>query len=94
MPLTGQLTNGGGGLARVPIVDLRGYRDQLPAGDRHLKFHSFSLREWLRKENGTAENDVLLVSSSSVTALTQYAIEKDRARETGGFGGLLLQTGR
>jgi hypothetical protein len=54
----------------------------------------FSLREWLRKENGTAENDVLLVSSSSVTALTQYAIEKDRARETGGFGGLLLQTGR
>ena len=73
---TGRLTNGGGGLAKVPIVDLRGYRDQLPAGDMHLKFHSFSLRERLRKANGTAENDVLLVSSSSFTALTQYAIAK------------------
>lgn len=60
---TGQLTNGGGGLSRLPIIDYREYTDELPNGDIHLRFHSFSLRERLRKANGDAGNQVMLVES-------------------------------
>lgn len=56
---TGQLTNGGGGLAHTPIIELREYTDELPNGDIHLKFHSFSFRERLRKANGDAGNHVM-----------------------------------
>jgi hypothetical protein len=73
---TGRLTHGGGGLSRVPILDLRGYRDQAPAGDMHLKFHSFSFRERLRRANGTAANEVLLVGGASFSGLAQYGLEK------------------
>ncbi|HTM50318.1 MAG TPA: DUF6351 family protein [Bryobacteraceae bacterium] len=71
---TGRVTNGGGGLSRLPILDLRGYRDQSPNGDIHLKYHSFSLRQRLRRANGTASNHVLLVSGSN--SLVQYGIDK------------------
>jgi len=60
---TGQLINGGGGLANTPIVDYRQYWDELPNGDIHLIFHSFSLRERLRKANGDADNQVMLVQA-------------------------------
>jgi hypothetical protein len=73
---TGRLTHGGGGLSRVPILDLRGYRDQAPAGDMHLKFHSFSFRERLRRANGTVANEVLLVGGASFSGLAQYGLEK------------------
>ena len=63
-------------MARVPIIDLRGYRDRSPAGDLHLKFHSFSFRERLRKANGTTANEVILVSNPGFTGLTPYAIAK------------------
>ncbi|TWD83589.1 hypothetical protein FB561_4755 [Kribbella amoyensis] len=62
---TGQLTNGGGGLASTPIVDYRQYTDELANGDIHLRFHSFSLRERLRKANGDVGNHVMLVQSNS-----------------------------
>ncbi len=50
----GLITNAGGGLGKLPIIDVRPYRDNLPEGDNHLKYHSFSLRERLQKANGTS----------------------------------------
>lgn len=58
---TGRLTNGGGGLKDVPIIDYRAYADDNAGGDIHLRYHSFSMRERLRKANGTAANQVMLV---------------------------------
>ncbi len=61
---TGQLIDGGGGLASTPIIDYRQYLDEQPNGDIHLMFHSFSLRERLVKANGDAGNQVMLVQSA------------------------------
>ncbi len=58
---TGRLTNGGGGLRDIPIIDYRAYSDDNPIGDIHLRFHSFSMRERLKKANGDADNQVMLV---------------------------------
>jgi hypothetical protein len=57
---TGVITFAGNGLARLPIIDVRPYRDKLVSGDNHLKYHSFSYRERLRIANGTFENEVIL----------------------------------
>jgi hypothetical protein len=75
---TGRLTNGGGGLGKIPIIDIRPYRDQTDAGDFHLKFHSFTLRERLRKANGTIANEILLVSAGGFSnpELQDYATAK------------------
>jgi hypothetical protein len=61
---TGRLTNGGGGLAATPIIDLRGYSDDAANGDVHVRYHSFSMRERLRKANGRVDNHVMLVTDS------------------------------
>lgn len=58
---TGRLTNAGGGLRNVPIIDYRAYADANPGGDIHLRFHSFSMRDRLIKANGDADNQVMLV---------------------------------
>jgi hypothetical protein len=58
---TGRLTNGGGGLRDVPIIDYRGYSDDNAVGDIHLRYHSFSMRDRLVKANGSAANQVMLV---------------------------------
>jgi hypothetical protein len=58
---SGRLTNGGGGLATVPIIDYRTYYDDLPAGDVHLRFQSFTTRARLEKANGYADNHVMLL---------------------------------
>jgi len=58
---TGRITSGGAGLANVPIMDVRGYQDADPKGNVHLKYHSYSFRERLRKANGTIANEVMLV---------------------------------
>jgi hypothetical protein len=77
---TGQVTNGGAGMAQwpVPIIDVRPYLDMLaPDGNVHLKFHSFSLRERLLKANGTFANEVILVGTGSrSTPLDEYAVQK------------------
>jgi hypothetical protein len=80
---TGRVTYGGLGLRQVPIIDVRPYRDALPNGDVHLKFHSFSLRERLHRANGTVANDVLLVGpvaqpgqAPGSWSMDQYAMEK------------------
>ena len=58
---TGRLTNGGGGLATTPIIDYRAYSDDREGGDVHTRYHSFSMRERLRKVNGHADNHIMLV---------------------------------
>ncbi len=57
---TGRLTNGDGGLRDIPIIDYRAYADEQTAGDIHLRYHSFSMRERLIKANGDADNQVML----------------------------------
>lgn len=61
---TGRLTNGGGGLRDMPIIDYRAYNDDAPGGDIHLRYHSFSLRERLVRANGNADNQVMWVEDS------------------------------
>ena len=58
---TGRLTSGGGGLADTPIIDYRAYSDDRENGDVHVRYHSFSMRERLRKANGRTDNHVMLV---------------------------------
>jgi hypothetical protein len=58
---SGRLTSGGGGLATTPIVDIRGYHDDDPMGNIHIRFHSFTLRERLIKANGHADNQIMLL---------------------------------
>jgi hypothetical protein len=57
---SGRLTNGGGGLATTPIIDYRAYLDDVPQGNVHVRYHSFSLRARLLKANGYADNHVML----------------------------------
>jgi len=74
---TGRVTHGGGGLARIPIIDLRRYSDLRPKGDVHLRYHSFSLRARLERANGTAANEVMLVGGDTPRGvLEDYAIAK------------------
>jgi hypothetical protein len=55
------MVNGGGGLATVPIIDYRTYYDDLPAGDVHLRFQSFTTRSRLEKANGYSDNRIMLL---------------------------------
>jgi hypothetical protein len=77
---SGRITNGGLGLASIPIVDYRAYNDDAPNGDIHVRYHSFSMRERLRRANGNAANQVMLVEDqryglySTESPLLQHAI--------------------
>lgn len=71
---TGRVAHGGLGLARVPIIDVRGYTDLTEKGDVHQKYHSFSLRERLRAANGTAANLVMLVAPGGQRGLAVNAL--------------------
>jgi hypothetical protein len=76
---TGRITYGGGGLAKLPIIDFRGYVDLTDRGDVHLKYHSFSLRERLQTANHTTANEVMLVASGQSPtshAVQAYALAK------------------
>ena len=61
---TGRMTWGGAGLAQVPIIDYRNYMDDAKDGDVHVRFHSFSLRERLKKANGHVDNHVMWVEDN------------------------------
>lgn len=61
---TGRLTNGGGGLADVPIIDYRAYTDDKENGDIHVRYHSLSMQARLEKANGTAANRVSLLEDT------------------------------
>jgi Tannase-like family of unknown function (DUF6351) len=55
---TGRINSGGGGLPRVPILDVRPYTD-FPQADIHTYIHSYIVRERLRQATGTAANQVM-----------------------------------
>jgi uncharacterized tannase-like protein DUF6351 len=57
---SGRILNGGGGLASTPLIDYRDYRD-LVAGDQHMRVMSFVTRARLLKQNGHADNQVMIV---------------------------------
>jgi hypothetical protein len=54
---TGRIVLGHGGLGDVPILDIRGYTDNL--GDFHTYIHSYVVRERLRENAGSAKNQVM-----------------------------------
>ena len=55
---TGRVNAGAGGLASIPIIDVRPYRD--PTGDIHDRVRSLSMRARLVAENGASDNQVIL----------------------------------
>lgn len=61
---SGRLLFGGGGLASIPIIDYRAYNDEVPNGDIHVRYHSFSVRERLMKANGRVDNHVMVVEDN------------------------------
>lgn len=61
---SGRLTNGGLGLASIPMIDYRGYMDDAPRGDIHVRYQSFSMRERLLKANGHIDNHVMLTEDN------------------------------
>lgn len=57
---SGMMLSGAGGLKSLPMLDYTGiYSDLRPAGDYHMKHHHFSVRERLKRWNGTADNMVM-----------------------------------
>jgi hypothetical protein len=56
---TGRVDSGSGGLASIPIIEIRGYNDF--NNDVHDSVRSFVLRARLAAANGSAENQVILV---------------------------------
>lgn len=62
---TGQLDEGGGGLASVPIIDFRTYNDLF--ADPHDSVRTQSMRQRLIRANGTAANQITLDSPSYTT---------------------------
>jgi uncharacterized tannase-like protein DUF6351 len=73
----GLIIDGGLGLARTPIIELRTYTDAL--GDIHTRYWSFVTRQRLLERNGTFANQVMLLTgldgasnaAASLEALTQ-----------------------
>jgi hypothetical protein len=61
---SGRLTNGGGGLHDIPIIDYRAYNDAVPNGDIHVRYHTFSMRARIEKANGSAANQVAVVEDN------------------------------
>jgi hypothetical protein len=62
---SGRMLYAGWGLRDVPIVDYRLYEDRNAQGAFHLRYHSFITRERLRKANGSADNQVMLLEGSA-----------------------------
>jgi hypothetical protein len=57
---TGRLQQAQGGMSLVPIIDYRTYYDDLPGGDVHMRFQTFTTDARLMKANGTTDNRVML----------------------------------
>jgi hypothetical protein len=55
---TGQVNSGAGGLALVPIIDIRVYADTVP--DIHDEYRSFVTRARLAATNGSSDNQVMM----------------------------------
>ena len=77
---TGKVTNGGGGLGLIPVLDVDGsYADYAANGNVHLKFQHFSVRERVRKANGDADNYVMWSGAhgTSASAVGQALVAMD-----------------
>jgi len=57
---TGRMNQAQGGMGSVPIIDYRTYYDDLPAGDVHMRFQTFTTDARLMKAQGTTDNRVML----------------------------------
>jgi hypothetical protein len=75
---SGMTMTGGGGLEDTPIIDVRNYSD--PSGDFHESYHSFKARARLIRENGHADNQVLLrgAGASFSTVSSEVVARMDR----------------
>ena len=79
---SGRLTNGGLGLSSIPMIDYRGYMDDNPGGDVHMRYHSFSTRERLRKANGHIDNHVMLTEDNRYGGFsTRSPVLRDAIRQ-------------
>ena len=82
---TGRMTNGGGGLAFIPIIDYRAYVDNAVNGEVHLQYHTFSMKKRLEKANGHTDNRVMVMEdgrfglySSNSPLLQRMVLAMDR----------------
>jgi hypothetical protein len=62
---TGRVNSGAGGLADIPIIDVRGYTDVNV--DIHDRFRSFSTRDRLLAANGHADNHVIWIADRTAS---------------------------
>jgi uncharacterized tannase-like protein DUF6351 len=56
----GRILGGGGGLASTAIITRSGGNDLITAGDVHLRYHSFAIRQRLINANSHADNQVIV----------------------------------
>jgi hypothetical protein len=56
----GRILYGGGGLGSTAMITRSGGNDLLVAGDVHLRYHSFAIRQRLINANGHADNQVIV----------------------------------
>lgn len=79
---SGRMLYGGWGLKDIPIIDYRLYEDLDPQGAYHPRYHSFILRERLRKATGSTANHVMLLEGSAAwtfttrSPLVQHALDR------------------
>jgi Tannase-like family of unknown function (DUF6351) len=83
---TGRLNQAQGGLGELPIIDYRTYYDDLPGGDVHMRFQTFTTDARLMKARGTTDNRVMLTSPQLREALSQIdqwlsALSKDTSSD-------------
>ena len=60
----GRVLDASRGIASTPIIDYRAYTDAQANGDQHVRFHGFSTRERLIRENGNADNQVMFTEDN------------------------------
>jgi hypothetical protein len=58
-------------MSSIPIITRHGLGDAVTAGDIHLKYWSFSIRERLIKANGHANNQVIVGSRAPIDLLIE-----------------------
>src|SRR3954470_11482138 len=56
----GRMNQAQAAMGSVPIIDYRTYYDDLPAGDVHMRFQTFTTDARLMKAQGTTDNRVML----------------------------------
>lgn len=73
---TGRVTNGAAGLSQVPIIDDRGYLDDI--GNFHASVYSFVTRARLERDNGHADNYVLRRHNRDMDLMPENLAQMDQ----------------